>query len=180
MGSRNQNGVTGWTAGVLALLVLAGCEAGRSLPEHVEQQVQQVPPRIEVPAEAAPENRMVGVIPASRLAMQMALARGPEQDSLEETIELALGRIGPAALPSILPLLSDPDPEMRIAAAEVIARIGPEAEGAVPALTALLADEDEDVRRAAARALGEIGPAAASAVPALLESLQGAHQDKEA
>jgi HEAT repeat protein len=91
---------------------------------------------------------------------------------MHETAARALGRIGEAAVPELQRALTDVDPSVRIQAAEVLARIGPEAEAAVPDLIAALEDENEEVRKAAARALGQIGPAAAAAVPALMRSMR--------
>jgi hypothetical protein len=88
-----------------------------------------------------------------------------------EVAAAALGRIGRPAVPSLVQALGHRDSEVRMQAALVLARIGPDAFDAVPELTALLDDESEGVRKAAARALGQIGPAAGSAVPALMRTL---------
>jgi HEAT repeat protein len=95
-----------------------------------------------------------------------------EHWSMSETAAEALGRIGPAAVPELAQSLSDPNPVIRIRAAEVLARIGPAAKDAVPALTRALDDREAEVRKAAARALGEIGPEAKEAVPHLIEALR--------
>jgi HEAT repeat protein len=91
--------------------------------------------------------------------------------NLEETVSDSLGRIGAAAVPSLVALLRDPDPLRRRRAAVILARIGPPAAEAVPSLVQALSDSDLAVRKSAARALGQIGPAAASAVPALIQVL---------
>lgn len=59
---------------------------------------------------------------------------------------------------------------------EVIAEIGPAAQGAVPHLVRAL-DKDESVQIFAATALGKIGPGAASAVPALRTLLDHPEQE---
>jgi HEAT repeat protein len=68
----------------------------------------------------------------------------------------------------LLPQLSDPQPEVREAAAEALGRTG--AFESVPALIALLNDSERRVRWAAAGALGQIG--SADAVPALVQALE--------
>lgn len=83
----------------------------------------------------------------------------------------ALGRIGPPAVPPLVAALDSSDPETRLRAAEVLARMGSDAKDAVPALTRLLDDPHEPIRKAATRALGRIGPAAEEAVPALVRAL---------
>lgn len=97
----------------------------------------------------------------------------PEMRELseQETAAAALGRIGRAAVPSLIQTLGHRDADVRRQAALVLARIGPEASDAVPELTDLLDDPERDVRKAAARALGQIGPAASQAVPALMRQL---------
>lgn len=104
-------------------------------------------------------------------------ARGPaiirfEDWDMPETAAKALGGIGAAAVPDLAQSLSDPNPLVRRRAADILARIGPEARDAVPALIRALDDRDEEVRKSAARALGEIGPAAKDAVPHLIEALR--------
>ena len=71
-----------------------------------------------------------------------------------------------AAVPTLLALLADADPDMREASARSLGAIdhGPEV---VSALERALADGDQLVRDAAAVGLGEIGATAARAVPAL-------------
>ena len=91
--------------------------------------------------------------------------------SEQEAAADALGRIGPAAVPSLIETLRDPDPKVRLKAIEVLARMGADAKDAVPELIRLLEDPDEEVRKAAIRTLGRIGPAAKDAVPALMQTL---------
>jgi HEAT repeat protein len=89
----------------------------------------------------------------------------------QEIAAQALGRIGKPAVPMLMNALQHRDPHVRKQAAQVLAKIGPEANQAVPLLVAVLDDADPAVRRAATRALGQIGPAAQEAVPALMRSL---------
>jgi hypothetical protein len=90
-----------------------------------------------------------------------------EQDAAED----ALGRIGVAAVPTLVTALSHHDAEVRLKATEVLARMGSDAAGAVPGLIRLLDDPDPEVRKSAARTLGRIGPPAEAAVPALTRKL---------
>lgn len=94
--------------------------------------------------------------------------------TLPETAADALGRIGRPAVAGLREKLRHPAADVRLRAARVLARIGPEAAEAVPELIGLLDDPDADVRRWAARALGQIGPAAEPAVPGLIELLDDA------
>jgi HEAT repeat protein len=89
----------------------------------------------------------------------------------------ALGRIGPPAVPQLVAALESSDSTSRLRAAEVLARMGSDAQDAVPALTRLLDDPDEQIRKAAARTLGRIGPAAEEAVPALMRALLDSNSD---
>jgi hypothetical protein len=95
------------------------------------------------------------------------LERWTEQEAAAE----ALGRIGPAAVPQLVATLRSEDPEARLQATQVLARMGSDAKEAVPDLVRLLDDPDERIRKAATRTLGRIGPDAAEAVPALMKSL---------
>ena len=95
-----------------------------------------------------------------------------EQWDLEKTAIDSLGRIGAAAVPALVQSLQHPDAEKRAQAANVLGRIGPDAQAAVPDLVRALYDPDLEVRKAATRALGQIGPAAEEAVAPLLEIIE--------
>jgi len=152
--------------------VWAGCGGGSKSSEGTPQVARE----IESPGSA--DSR------SSRLANRNRRGDGDRQDSppfvvrlerdldMHETAARALGRIGAPAVLELRRALTDVDPSVRIQAAEVLARIGPQAEEAVPDLIVALDDENEEVRKAAARALGQIGPAAAAAVPALMRSMR--------
>lgn len=137
-------------------------QPGEDVP--VIDQVAQ--PLVITTTEPAPEVRTTLRVPADELP-RVEFRQPTEQ----EAAATALGRIGRAAVPSLIQALRHRDPEVRRKAALVLARIGPQAEEAVPELTASLDDQNEEVRTAATRALGQIGPAAAEAVPALMRRL---------
>jgi HEAT repeat protein len=91
----------------------------------------------------------------------------------------ALARCGAAAapaVPDVIGLLQDAEPNVRWNAARTLGLIGPPARAAVPALVATLKDHEAFVREHAAEALGDLGPAAQDAVPALI----GVLKDKDA
>lgn len=80
---------------------------------------------------------------------------------------LALGRIGLAAIPALLPLLEHPKAQVRISSAITLGFMGGSATNAVPNLLPLLQDNDLEVRQATAIALGSIQPANPEIIPAL-------------
>ena len=71
-----------------------------------------------------------------------------------------------SSVPNLINALSDNDEDVRIAAAEALGKIGPEAKGAVPALIIVLGDSDHVMRNRTVEALGKIGPEAKEAIPA--------------
>jgi HEAT repeat protein len=109
--------------------------------------------------------------PIARQPVELAQIKPFDEWSEQEAAADALGRIGPAAVPSLIETLRDPDPKVRLRAIEVLARMGGDAKDAVPELIRLLEDSDEGVRKAAIRTLGRIGPPAKEAVPALMQTL---------
>lgn len=153
----------------LIALLLGGCggsisdppvaiqEEARAAIEQAEKNTQRngSTPRIE---------------PALGVMATSPRIRTREEYSEYETASDALARIGQPAVPEVTTMLHDSDPQVRIRAAEILARIGPPASAAVPELVAMLNDQDREVRKQAARALGQIGPAAAPAVPELLRA----------
>ena len=81
---------------------------------------------------------------------------------------LALGQIGPAAVPALVPVLGNTDPRVRTSAALALGYVGAHAAPATPQLVKLLNDTDGDVRRAATLSLGTIDPSRKELVSALL------------
>lgn len=77
------------------------------------------------------------------------------------------------AVPSLIAVLNDPDPEFVREAQFALGNIGPAAAPAVPMLLRSLASANERVRNSAFYAIGHIGPAAKDAVPTLQKMLAG-------
>jgi HEAT repeat protein len=76
------------------------------------------------------------------------------------------------ALPALLKIMNDPDPEVRHAAVAVLGTLGKAAKPAVPALAALLGDPKMETRYAAASSLARIEPGSPLVVPAFLRILK--------
>jgi HEAT repeat protein len=101
------------------------------------------------------------------------LARtGAFGETIRGNPKFALARIGAPAVPALMMMMDDPDEFLRPCAANILARMGPEAKVAVPALTRLLQREATTqvsivLRSHAVIALGSIGPEAKSAIPSL-------------
>ncbi|MBW3599765.1 MAG: HEAT repeat domain-containing protein, partial [Planctomycetes bacterium] len=130
------------------------------------------------PENAATEELLDGAGSAGSLApayqpARSRLFRPYDEWTLAETAADALGRIGAASTEEVTAMLDDADPVIRRRGAEILARIGPDAETAVePLLRVAEQDPDPAVRKAAIYALGQIGPNAAAAVPALMQILR--------
>jgi HEAT repeat protein len=79
--------------------------------------------------------------------------------------------------------LKDPDPAVKVAAAEALAQAGGQAKtaakSAAPGLAPLLKDADKAVRRAAVYALGRIQPEGASAVAEAMAAMLAAETDPD-
>jgi HEAT repeat protein len=86
------------------------------------------------------------------------------------TIPGALACIGPAAVPALLPLLEDAEPDTRLAALDALGRMGLAAASAETEVVACL--KDEKIARNAVDALSRIGVGARAAVPVLRKSLK--------
>ncbi len=133
---------------ILAALVLAGvCLAA-----------QQEPPSTSPAKEPAYQGKTLG---------HWTMAAKSKKPAVRVKAAMALGNIGPTAVPALTGLLKDEDSAVRSMAAGELGFIGPQACAAVPILKGLL--YDKDAQRTAAIALGQIGPGAESAVPALIE-----------
>jgi hypothetical protein len=155
----------------LAILWLGGCGAVDSdPPAAIEQKAREmIPLQTQTISTAPPDSSRIERMRPPVVPTSPQIPRR-QQRALPETAADALARIGEPAVPSVIVMLSDPNPELRVRAANILAQIGDQASPAVPELIARLRDEDETVRKAAAHALGQMGPSAADAVPALLRA----------
>ncbi len=88
-----------------------------------------------------------------------------------------LTKCGPAAVPHLTAALSHNRPAVRLAAADVLARIGPAAHGAVSELMCALNSQNAELRIAAANALRCIGPKAKEAIYMLRGAAE--HEDEQ-
>jgi HEAT repeat protein len=169
-------------AGVAALaalgILLAGCSRAPSTPAKLIKTPKGGEPVLTAVERRAPAN----LVALASFEQELLPARSVPLKPLEhlteqETAADALGRIGAPAVPALMEALQSSDVQVRVKAADVLGRMGPDANDAVPALIRLLDDPDERVRKTATRALGRIGPSAKAAVPVLMRSLfQGAAQ----
>jgi WD40 repeat protein len=89
----------------------------------------------------------------------------------EEGLKEKVRSLSKMDVPGLIELLRDRSGEVRLFAAECLAKLGPVAGPAVAALAGALKDGEAAVSRQAARALGEVGPGAREAVPALCAAL---------
>jgi len=90
----------------------------------------------------------------------------------------ALGPIARPAVPELISLLNDTDPQVQATAANALAGIGPEAEDAVPALLRCLDDRNNGVLQIETMiALGSIHKKPEIVVPVLIEYLDGPRKD---
>lgn len=107
--------------------------------------------------------------PEAQLPRLLALLDAGETVGGRDAAGAAIAQLGGAALAPLVERLGAPAVEARLAALEVLGRLGDRR--AVPALAASLADPDPGVRAAAAEALGRVGgPEAAGALLAALDS----------
>jgi HEAT repeat protein len=105
-------------------------------------------------------------------AVLIALLQDTDADIRRTAVE-SLGKIGDrSALSAVSPLLADPLPAIRAAAAQAVGRMAaPDDQSAIAALAHSLGDVDQSVRQAAALAIGEIEPSPRQ-LPSLAERLQ--------
>jgi HEAT repeat protein len=95
-----------------------------------------------------------------------------ERGSVRGPAQIELTFAGEPAAGPVADLLRDPEPRIRLAAAQTLWSLGSKAKAAVPPLTTALEDTSPEVRANAAMALEAIGPASRPAVPALTARLR--------
>jgi len=87
----------------------------------------------------------------------------------------ALAAFGPKAVPRVASALENP--KLKHRAAEILARMGADAQAAVPNLMQAMKTGDPEFQRECQFALANIGPGAAAAVPQLTEALGHANEE---
>ncbi len=147
-----------------------GPEARAAIPELI---AALSGPDSRVRCEAAQALGLIG--PEARAAipeLRRLVTRGTVADVSERTAE-ALGRLGSVAIPALVEMLHDGDPEIRAKALEIFGRMDAKTAVPIAEIVRCLRDRDADVRRAAAVALGTAGrrAGAAAAVPGLVIAL---------
>jgi HEAT repeat protein len=109
-----------------------------------------------------------------RLSRWLALSKD-EDPKLRVKAAEALGKFGPAAVPTLTELLEDDDGWMVLAVARALWKINRGSKAVVPALTKLSKDKDWQVRWNAVTALGDIGAEAKASIPTLTELINDTH-----
>ena len=104
---------------------------------------------------------------AKAAAKPLALTLRTNRAGAASELAVALEKVGPPALPELLPALTHPDQEVRLLATQTVARIGTAA--AVVPLAQSLSDQDVLVRQTAADALRSLATAAVA--PQLVNAL---------
>jgi HEAT repeat protein len=96
----------------------------------------------------APYRKQEEVKKMKGLMLEIQISTGP----IGRTID-ALAAMGPIVIPTVTQALKDPKTGVRLAAADIITRLGPAASAAAPRLIEALNDPEEAVRRQSAKAL---------------------------
>ena len=94
--------------------------------------------------------------PPDPLVTALIETLGDADQEVRQNAGIALGSVGPRAVPSLLAVLGDGNPNRRAGAAYALGRIGHGSREAVPALASALRDKDVNVRRQASLALGRV------------------------
>jgi hypothetical protein len=165
-----------WWIFISAAVLLAGC--GEYVPPHV---MNSPPAKRPIPDRQRDSDRFITVAKPVQPAAEShkpqlqppeaALVERPYTEwTVSETAAEALARTGTAALPELAQRLQSSSAAARLSAAQMIARIGPDAARSIDLLEALVdrlenPQEQPNVRRACARAIGQIGPALTPAPP---------------
>jgi HEAT repeat protein len=95
-------------------------------------------------------------------------------EGAQRTAEISLAMLKEKAVPSLLSLLGESDPNFKEKALSVLHLIGDQAHEAVPVIANIVEDKQASftIRSAAIRVLEKIGPSAADTVPSLIKVLE--------
>ncbi len=127
----------------------------------------QGPRKIDVP-------KQIGLLKNSKSARERAAAA----DEIGQFGAIRASAVKDAIEPLLAAVKTDPDADVRRAAAKALGEIAPDPMATVPVLTEALKDKSGTVKVAAAVALGQYGPEASSALSALRELAQDKNDKK--
>jgi HEAT repeat protein len=96
---------------------------------------------------------------------------------VREVARRSLARIGAPAVNDVVAAMKSEDPGVRLAVAQALGAMGPEARASVGPLVELLKDKEDRIRVAAIVALGDIGPDSQGAVGPLVPLLIDRNED---
>jgi HEAT repeat protein len=159
---------------LLALLALLAPSAKAADPDptydgkRLSEWVKQLKSKKEADRQAA-EEALASLAAESRRVVPTLLEAVVDGAGTNQSAVSVLMRIGPAAVPGILPALGDEDADKRYVALVVLGRMGARARSAAGAVIVALGDRDPQNRVTAARTLGRLG--SPSAIPGLLPLL---------
>jgi len=122
-------------------------------------------------ARDSPFRRFITAVARNQSLIRVHLRTDEEIRHMAVVGFYALGPIGKDAVPVLVELLNDQDPDVRLNAADCLGNIGPDAKAAVTALLPFLNDTSRDVRFASTVNLGRIHMDAALVVPILITNL---------
>jgi hypothetical protein len=155
---------------VVVPAIFIGCSDEAMIPEAVLNSPPATPSPVEpdyYPERNDPAERIAG---DGKPLFELTVDRPYETWTLPQTAANSLANLGPAAVPVLVSQLRSPNVVARRQAAEILARVGPDAVrgndlGMMSEVVARVEDPSEDllVRKACARAVGQIGPALAAA-----------------
>jgi hypothetical protein len=137
--------------------------------ERIPQAVAATPPS---PPPSAPQNGGIVYrgLPLSAYLGPLKTSSGSRRAELVRALG-AFGENAGPAVQAVAAALTDPDANIRSAAAWSLSQIGAAGAPAIPALEKALGDESPRVRSLSAVALRSMGPKAVDAVPALVRAL---------
>lgn len=119
---------------------------------HLVDVVADADPDVAVKAYRAAANTGSAEV-VGPLVSRLGDGDGGQRDALSN----AMQHLGVLGVPALTAALVDPEPSVRLHAAEALAQIGESAEQATPSLARLATDDDTEVAIAAVMALGTIG-----------------------
>jgi HEAT repeat protein len=111
------------------------------------------------------------VVPTSQVSTDIDFLQNNNEYIQREIIDTLRG-ISKDVVPTLIGFLQDKNKSVRVAASNIIGKIGKDANDAVPVLISNFKDRDQVVRASAAKALGAIGKEDKDIIPILISALQ--------
>jgi HEAT repeat protein len=167
-----QNKTDGWDWPVIEALGEIGPDAKAAVPLLIEALEEDEDHKVGTVVHKSSIEALGRIGPEAKAAVPAIVRRSLSYWGYVELADEAMARIGPAAVPALVELLSGHNKDLGASAARYLGKLGPNAKSALPILFGAMKDDDYGLSSAAVAAVEAIEPDEKPDIPVLIGLLK--------